>query len=553
MTDDRYHRLSHPPWLIARTYLIWLIPLLLYALLIMPATYIRRAQINPDAIVYIRLSTYLLRGDLAHAFSGYWSPLFPWCMTPLLATGMDGLIAAHVLLAVIGAGYVLMAYRLLRAVAGIAPGVQFWIMIVAALTAARMAVKIVSPDLLMAALLMAYLSVVHHADVLRRPGRALLAGFLGSLAYLAKAYALPFFLVHFPITLFIHSWRERGKNSVTSGPPVSSNLKTTHLPVTILAGIGGFLFLAGPWIALLSHSYGRLTMATAGSFNHNQVDAAPDEVKYRFTRFVPPDPYLIENEIKDRRATEHWSPFDSRDHLARQLKTIQTNARQILLALASFDGIWLVPLCILATILLSLPRPGIGWEAPWLAITLLIYCSGFTIVYFEPRLIEAALKFPAMLLCVMLSVQLATRWSLRLLPIAVITIFAAAALIDLPGAFRPAGRDEILRQAGQAMRDHGLKGPIASNNRGTGMYVAYFSDTKLVSMPPTDSVREFERDCRTSGVRCVVIAKEIGRTGTIENPSAPEIAVRGVGWRRRARVADLRQQIEVYERVDGER
>jgi hypothetical protein len=150
---------------------------------------------------------------------------------------------------------------------------------------------------------------------------------------------------------------------------------------------------------------------------------------------------------------------------------------------------------------------------------------------------------------VILAVHLAHRWAARWLPGAVIAVFALASLIDLPGAFRPATRDGILRQAGQAVRACGFSGPIACNHRGTGMYVAYFSGLKLLTLPPADSVGAFQRDCRTGGVRCVVIATEIGPP---HEPSAAERAVQGNGWRRRTAVADARARIEVYERVGGD-
>jgi hypothetical protein len=54
-----------------------------------------------------------------------------------------------------------------------------------------------TPDLLVAVILVVYLGVVVGADYPRSLWQGAACGLLGALAYLAKAYAFPFFLAHF--------------------------------------------------------------------------------------------------------------------------------------------------------------------------------------------------------------------------------------------------------------------------------------------------------------------------------------------------------------------
>src|ERR1700737_2408094 len=62
-----------------------------------------RWQMNPDGISYIFVARRLLAGDWHGAVNGHWSPLFSWMLVPLLASGIDALLACKVLTYLIGA------------------------------------------------------------------------------------------------------------------------------------------------------------------------------------------------------------------------------------------------------------------------------------------------------------------------------------------------------------------------------------------------------------------------------------------------------------------
>lgn len=561
MTDTNPQRPENAPWPARHPRFVFFLPFLVYTLLVIPAVWMRRDQINPDGICYIRLSTYLLRHDWSHAISGYWSPLLPWCMAPLIATGIDSLYAAHIMLAVIGAAYLLAASLWIRQFESLRPATRFWMMIIVSLVTVRLVVKIISPDLLMAAILLLYLAQMHRRDLLRRTRVPFIAGLLGGLAYLAKAYAFPFFLVHFPLTLLLRGWTLR------HDPDLNHRVRAGRLCSATAAGILGLLLVASPWIALLSHSYGRLTISTAGPFNHNEARSAPDELKYRYTFFVPPDPYLTESEMIDRRVHRFWSPFDSRERLLQQWKIFKENTPEILATLGSFDHIWLVPICLAVSTLMAvsllLARRGcnsqIKSELPWLAMTLWVYCSGFTMVYFEPRLIAVVLRFPAMLLCVLLAVKITPPRAIprrsafqrlrRTFTAFVLVVFTISAVIELTGSYTSAKRDGASRAVADAMRSAGLHGPIASSSRGFGGYVAYFLDAKLITIPPNESASEYERNCREGKVSCIVILNERvkGRVVYPDPPPAPMTMVQGPTWTCRVKVDNAREQIVVYE------
>ena len=543
-------------------YLIWLLPLLLYVALGIPAAWMQRELINPDAIAYIRLSRYLLAGDWHHAFSGYWSPLYPCLMAPLIATGMDGLLAAHLTLALCGGLFVWMAHRLLRQFEDtIPPLTRLWMLLVTACVAVHLMARIVSPDLLMGAVLMGYLATAARSSVLVRPRQAFRAGVLGGMTYLAKAYALPFFLVQFPVTLLMHALALR--RARVAGAGIGRSVPARRLLVACAAGLLGFSTLAGPWIGLLSHRYGRLTMATAGPINHNEAARAPAEVKYRPTFFVPPDPYITEAELLDQRVTRFWSPLESWQRLRQQWEVMRDNVPQIVRALAKFDGVGLVPIALVIGLIsapLVLRGGAVEWRSAWLAMTIAIYCAGFTAVYFEPRLIEAALWCPAFLLCVLLmrrAVGLLAGRGERVargakagLPCLVFATYTVTAVAGGLWAWRRPVHDRLFRDVAASMRSAGLRGPIACSSRGIGAYVAYFLDAKLITIPATDSPEEYERDCRRGAVQCLLINRSAPSGTTPSDPtSSAQLVATGPGWVKRLELANSRAHIDVYSRA----
>ncbi len=82
------------------------------------------------------------------------------------------------------------------------------------------------------------------------------------MAYLAKSYGLPFFLAHFTLATVFHG--------LTTKAPRTQVFKAWVL------GLAAFLAVAGPWIAILSCKYQKVTFSTAGSINY--AIAGPKDV-----------------------------------------------------------------------------------------------------------------------------------------------------------------------------------------------------------------------------------------------------------------------------------
>lgn len=207
-------------------------------------------QINPDGVAYLRIAGYYLKGDVAKAISGYWSPLYSWLLIPWLALGVPGLLATKLLgvplvlawvvgIALLGRRYLENATARALLVAAAAVSVLTW------------SIEVISPDLLLAVVLTYYFYLVSDPAAFTRPARSFACGLLGGFAYLAKSFAFPFFIVHFLGTGVLYVWAQPGLH------------RRKRYVSAVLAGLLGFLAVAAPWVAVLSVKYGRLTVSTA--------------------------------------------------------------------------------------------------------------------------------------------------------------------------------------------------------------------------------------------------------------------------------------------------
>ena len=251
-------------------------PLLLFALLIAVAGWRYRNWVNADGTFYIRKAMYIRWGMWPASVSAYWSPGLSWCIALLVTPFTDpvsGLHAARWVLAVFGLFYVAASAVLLRRLLGLSRiALAGWGAATIAFCAVPLAAYKITPDLLLGFALLAYLAIVVRGDFLRRPGRAILAGVAAGAAFLCKAYALPFFLTHFTMTLIWHAWNAHHAALPQADRPNGGVAK--RVIVSAILGVGVFAIFAVPWIAVISAKYHHLVISTVMAPHHAAVGPA---------------------------------------------------------------------------------------------------------------------------------------------------------------------------------------------------------------------------------------------------------------------------------------
>lgn len=216
---------------------------------------VNRYQINPDGIAYLRIAGYWAEGKWDLALSGYWGPLFSWLMIPLrgLADGLGNLAAARITMIMSGMLFLLAARSVFLRL-DLSAAARSVALLLTALFAARTTVETTSPDLLVSGLLLFLVASLFGSCWITSRSRAIRAGVLGGLAYLAKAAALPYaFALIVVIALF------RALIGLDTG--------TRALRAAGFA-LAGVVIVALPWIVTLTVHYGAPTWSTSGGINH---------------------------------------------------------------------------------------------------------------------------------------------------------------------------------------------------------------------------------------------------------------------------------------------
>src|SRR3954447_933224 len=173
-------------------------PFVLYLLIVL-TFYPRYRFLNgPDAISYISVARHYIHGEWREALNPYWSPLFSWLMIPLIGSGIPGLASAKIVSICSGFLVIWSIGRLLR-ISEIS-GVLFSAALYTAATmTASFSLIWITPDLLSAAVVLWYLTMILSPSYGTDRHAGLRCGLVGALGYLAKAYNFYFFLGHFTL------------------------------------------------------------------------------------------------------------------------------------------------------------------------------------------------------------------------------------------------------------------------------------------------------------------------------------------------------------------
>jgi len=213
-------------------------------------------RVAPDAISYLTIARKYRAWEFNDAINGYWSPLLSWLVAPLLCLGAPMEVTGKCLELAIGAGALVAVWWLGKRLE-LTEVVRVWTTLAVVPAVAMYALTDTTPDLLVAMLLAVYISVVIGPDYPRSSWQGAACGLLGALAYLAKAYALPFFLAHYLAVSGYLFLRRR-----------SSRVELSRLTAATVAGLIVFAVVAGGWTGLLSRKYSRLTIGTTGAFQY---------------------------------------------------------------------------------------------------------------------------------------------------------------------------------------------------------------------------------------------------------------------------------------------
>ncbi len=431
------------------------VPLLVYASASLAFLPWVRWQVNPDHISYIGVASLYAAGHFSEAVNGYWAPLHCWLLAPLLAVGVEPLLA-HKLLT-IGYGWATLGglRRILQSL-GVSGG--GWWLYLGALVALPMALSGHAADLLAVAILSFYLA---NALPDTTPAINPRLGILGAIGYLAKSYVFYFFLLHISTIVLLKIIIYGSKSKV---------IYKTCAKALLL-----FILVCAPWVGILTWKYKTPVISTSGAVNWAMV--GPESRGYFPWKFVSdlPSPHALNTWQEPQPAkAESWSPWRNFAAFRQQLRLIWGNSKLLWRYVNRMCVLWSG---VLLLFILYKDREGDAWTwAPWL-FTLGLFPVGYLLMSLQDRYVWL-LSFIFLALASFIQQALSNETEIRNMLKRALVVMLAISFVPGPSldlqALRLA-RNDLKTTADEIRQELTVPGPAASCGRyNDSLALAYF-------------------------------------------------------------------------------
>lgn len=432
-----------------------------------------RYQISPDGVSYIRIAQNYLHGYFHEAINGYWSPLLSWLLLPFLLVGASPLVSAKIIN--IGAGEIVVIAswvllrnftdrRLIRTyiTACIALISLDWVFVG----------SVVSPDLLLTACLVSYFTVIF-SDRYPTKKLAIVSGAMGGTAFLAKAYALPFFIVfHTIFHMYRYYWQPSRERKVW--------LRAFGLSSAI------FVAICVPWILVISTKYYHLTFSTSSSFNIATVGPymhGPPMLDQGF--FAPSSAHAVSSwDDPSYFKIQSWNirlfPRPKNVHFA--INLVSTNLRGLWHVLLSFWSLSVLVIMLAAVFILS-PKTRNRLLLPSF-LAMLVFLSGYGLTVYLDRYLWSLYILLFMFLAVILE-WLWTKVSRLQLAVILVILLPTFAFLPLKNMYAARNVDKEVSTNSQALKAAHLENAkVAADAEWLkSEYLCYYLQCKFYGIP----------------------------------------------------------------------
>jgi hypothetical protein len=418
-----------------------------------------------DTVSYVSIAQQYARLQFHDAVNWTWSPLISWLLAPLLVLGLDPLFAIRGIGLIAGmAGFFALRCILRRLEV---PEKTQGIFLVA-LVPMFYAFSLINPnpDLLVAVILLFYVGRLLRPEDGKRHRDGLVCGSLGALAYFAKTYAFPFFIVHFSI--------------VNACRWCSAQDRASRKAMTTSFGVGmlTFLLISAPWIYALHGKYGELTFGAMGSLNFNLLHNE-NGVPWHDGGFLAPpnstaisawdDPFLV--------TAGHWKVPAVAQVIESAVSRLCRNAIKVLEILQSGSVFSAAILALSVLFLVGLPWRSLPRNAVFLVLlTIVLLPSGYLFLLVDKRYV-----YLDILLVYSLGACLIGKWDLgdrRRKTAAVALLCLSFAFMPLRDLRATVSMNRDIHDQSVALAQAGVGGRIASNSEfDRTLLVSYFLST----------------------------------------------------------------------------
>jgi hypothetical protein len=343
--------------------------------------------IDPDGTAYLTIARRYAEGDLQKAVNGYWSPWGCWLTALSIKVGLAAIPASVVANSLGAVGFLFISQAMFTR-CNVLREIQWMLNIALALFLCYAIFWQSFDDLWECFFLLCTVRLMMVKDYKYKPLLWVIGGVFGALAYFAKAYSFPFFILNTLVTTWV----------------ICNHDNRLWLRIAAIS-IGCMLLVSLPWILALHHKYGIWTTSTAGPLNTSWYLVGHPYWKEGIDILLPPpypdSPYYWEDPYFVNGATPHL--WNSLSLLGLQVARIGYNALKFIVSMLQLSI--LLPVVLVVIILFfklvwkhsRIVVPTFPEPAHVAGIAFLLFPLGFFLVNFEPRYIWFMIP-PGMLL-----------------------------------------------------------------------------------------------------------------------------------------------------------
>ncbi len=327
--------------------------------------------IDPDGTAYLTISRRYAEGHFVQAINGYWSPWGCWLTALLMKQGLSAIPASVIINALGATGFLFITQSLFLRF-DVVKQLQWWLngALIVFLSCAVFYQSF--DDLWECFFLLAALRVMLSKSIADRPALWIANGAIGALAYFAKAYAFPFFILNTICCSFL-----------------LSNNKRQWISISVVSIIA-MLVISAPWLYALHYKYGIWTTSTAGPLNTSWYLVGHPYWREGIAQLLPPaypdSPYYWEDPYAVNGDTPHfWSSF----HLAGlQVVRLGLNLFKLLVSMLQLSVFFpVIALVVVYSLKYYKRRDIYPINVQVAALSFLLFPLGYMLVNFEPRYI----------------------------------------------------------------------------------------------------------------------------------------------------------------------
>jgi hypothetical protein len=437
------------------------------------------SRLTADSMLYFSIAQKYLAGDFQNAVNGYWGPLLAWLIIPFLYFGASDIFTINSLnlifgvLTIVGVWYLSDRFQIKGKIKNI---------LMVCLLPIVLKFSLVQPmDFLLVCILVFYLYIVFNAAYPKKITSGLLSGALGSLAYLTKAYAFPFFIAHFFTLNIFHYLRNATKED------------RRKVLRNAIAGFVIFFLISGAWIIIISDKYGHATFSTMRDTNFNAP--GPDEMGgglefgvpvFAEGFFEPPNKtaFVVWEDPSYLRG-KPWSAWQSFGHFKHFIKLTLKNISEGLRIFESFSSLS-VAILIAYILLLSIKSKNEILAHGILLyplFTIILFSGGYLLFHFEERYVWLSNILLLLMGSYVLNVLFQKEFFIYTLRKSILIVIFTLSFIFTPSKFvvqaGRGGMESLMHDVSSDLKKYNIKGNIASNREFVPVHDAWHKTFRL--------------------------------------------------------------------------